>query len=87
MRYEVQTYTLCDGWINTSSYAEADGILHPETFTTAAEAQAALDEFFEDLEEEVAAGNMENYHRSEFRIQHVQGAAPAAQPDAAGVAP
>ena len=56
MSYEVQHYTLFYGWDNTWSYAEADGVMQPETFATAAEAQAALDEFFEDLEEEVAAG-------------------------------
>jgi len=56
MHYEIQHYTLFYGWVNTWCYAEADGVMQPETFPTAAEAQAALDEFFADLEEEVAAG-------------------------------
>ncbi len=71
MTYEVQHYTLFYGWINTWSYAEADGVMQPETFATAAEAQAALDEFFADLEEEVAAGQMAPYDRDEFRVRYV----------------
>jgi hypothetical protein len=71
MPYEVQHYTLFYGWVNTWSYAEADGVMQPETFATADEAQAALDEFFEDLEEEVAAGQMAPHDRDAFRVQCV----------------
>jgi len=71
MPYEVQHYTLLDGWINTWSYAEADGVMQPETFATAEEAKAALDEFFEDLEEEVAAGQMAPHARDQFRVEYV----------------
>ena len=71
MPYEVQHYTLCDGWINTWSYAESDGVMQPETFTTADEAQAALDEYFQDLEEEVLAAQSRAYSRDDFRIQYV----------------
>jgi len=87
MHYEIQHYTLIDGWINTWAYAEGDGVMHPETFATADEAQAALDEFFEDLEEEVQAGQSGPYSRDEFRVRHVPGTATAAQPDAVGGAP
>ena len=87
MPYEVQHYTLLDGWINTWSYAEADGVMQPETFATADEAKAALDEFFEDLEEEVAAGQMAPHDRDEFRVRQVGGTATAAQLDAVGGAP
>ena len=71
MPYEIQHYTLLYGWINTWTYAEADGVMQPETFATAAEATAALDEFFEDLDEEVAAGLMASRNRDEFRIRQV----------------
>jgi hypothetical protein len=71
MPYEVQHYTLLDGWINTWSYAEADGVMQPETFATADEAKAALDEFFQDLEEEVLTGQSGPYSREEFRVEHV----------------
>jgi len=71
MPYEIQHRTLFNGWINTWSYAEADGLMQPETFATANEAKAALDEFFEDLEEEVAAGQMAPHNRDEFRVEYV----------------
>ena len=87
MSYEVQHYTLFYGWVNTWSYAEADGVMQPETFATAAEAQAALDEFLDELEEEVAAGQMAPHDRDEFRVRCIPGTATAAQPDAVGVAP
>lgn len=84
MPYEVQHCTLFNGWINTWFYAEADGVMRPETFATAEEAKAALDEFFEDLEEEVAAGQMAPRGRDEFCIRYVPGTVPAGGPDAAG---
>ena len=69
MRYEIQHYTICYGWVNTWAYAEADGVMQPETFATAAEAQAALDEYLADVEEEVAAGQMAPCCRNEFRVR------------------
>ncbi len=68
MRYEVQHYTIFYGWVNTWAYAEADGVMQPETFATAEEAAAALDEFLEDVEEEAAAGQMAYYDRDQFRV-------------------
>jgi len=85
MRYEVQHYTLLDGWINTWSYAEDDGVWHPETFASAKEAHAALDEYFQDLAEEVLAGQIEPYDRDEFRVRNLTGI--AGQTHAAGGAP
>jgi hypothetical protein len=87
MHYEVQHYTLFYGWINTWSYAEADGVMQPETFATASEAHGALDEFFEDLEEAVAAGQMAPHDRDEFRVRCIPGTATAEQRDAAGGTP
>jgi hypothetical protein len=84
MPYEVQHYTLLDGWINTWSYAEADGVMQPETFATADKAQAALDEYFQDLEEEVEAGQSGPYSRDEFCVRYVPGTATAGEPDALG---
>jgi hypothetical protein len=84
MRYEVQHYTLFQGWINTWSYAEADGVVHTETFPTRDEAQAALDEFFADLAEDIEAGHCPPCSRDEFRVREVIGTATAAQPNAAG---
>ncbi len=52
MHYEVQHYTLADGWKNDWSYDEGDGVFRIETFATRDDAEAALDEFFADLAEE-----------------------------------
>ena len=87
MPYEVQHYTLFHSWRNNWFYDEGDGVLQPETFDTVDDANAALDEFFEDLAEDVAAGLMASCNRDEFRIRQVGGTDNAAQPDAAGGAP
>jgi hypothetical protein len=84
MHYEVQHSTLFHGWRNTWSYADADGVMQLETFATADEANAALDEFFTDLAEDIAAGYCPPCERDEFRIRQIGGTATAAQPNAAG---
>lgn len=83
MQYEVQHYTIPYGWVNTWAYARTDGVMHPETFATAAEAQAALDEFLEDIEEEAAAGQMAFYRRAEFRVWPYTGLGISGRLDAA----
>lgn len=74
MRYEVLTYTLCDGWVNTWLIEHPDGSNVPETFLTRAAAQAALDEFFDEIAEEIAIGQRhpdEGYDPEGFRIEKV----------------
>jgi hypothetical protein len=71
MPYEVQHKTLTDGWVNTWLYHEGDGIFRAETFDTEEEAEAALDEHLQDLEEEFRAGNIGRYDRDEFRVRRV----------------
>ena len=78
-RYEVQTWTLCDGWINTWSINEeaADNRFtdRPETFATRQEAQEALDEFLADIQSEIHAGQRDaddGYDPEGFRIEQVQ---------------
>jgi hypothetical protein len=66
-RYEVQEYCLCDGWTNT--WSDDDG---PTRFDSEESAQAELDWFFKEMEEEVAAGNLEDCSdRDDFRIVEV----------------
>lgn len=84
MQYEVQHYTILYGWVNTWAYAEADGVMHPETFATAEEAQAALDEFLDDIFEEAAAGQMASYSNSEFRVWPYTGLGISGRLDEAG---
>jgi len=87
MRYEVQHYTLAHGWKNTWSYDEGDGVFRDETFATRDEAEAALDEFFADLAEDIAAGVCPPCSRDEFRVRYVPDTATVEQADAAGGAP
>ena len=72
MPYEVQHNTPAEGWVNTWLYHEGDGLLRPETFDSEQEAEAALDEHLQDLEEEFCAGHTaRRYSRDEFRVHYV----------------
>lgn len=74
MAYEVQHHTLCEGWVNNWIVYDEDGVGTPETFRTYTAAKAALDEFFDDIADEIAVGQRapdEGYDRSEFRIVRV----------------
>lgn len=69
-RYEVQEWCLCGGW--TNHWTTND---EPTYFNSEAEAQAELDEYLQDMQYEVEAGNMEDApDASEFRIVEVQNA-------------
>lgn len=50
MTYEVQHFTLCNGWTNTWTVLDEDDTGQPETFATEAIAQAALNEFLAEIE-------------------------------------
>ena len=70
-RYEVQEYTLCDGWVNNWTH-EQDGDYIPTQFDSQLEARACLDEFFNDEAEAVAQGYIEDMPDAEqFRIVEV----------------
>jgi hypothetical protein len=56
MKYEIQHFTLCDGWINTWSIINDDGESTPEIFDSLEEAKSALIEFFYDDAFSVAQG-------------------------------
>lgn len=71
MHYEVQHYTRANGWKNTWSYDEGDGEFLLETFVTRDDAEAALDEFFADLAEDIAAGFCPPCTRDEFRVERI----------------
>lgn len=71
MTYEVQHFTLCDGWVNTWHIENPDGSSTPETFPTQEAAQDALDEFLDEIAEEITVGQRrpdEDYDRDEFRV-------------------
>lgn len=74
MTYEVQQHTLCDGWTNTWSIEHHDGRVELERFRTFEDAQAALDEFFDEIADEIASGQRPSnngYDSEEFRIVRV----------------
>lgn len=71
MTYEVQIYTLCDGWVNTWLVDDEEGQSAPETFASQEDAQAALDEFLGEIAEEISIGQRapdEGYDHAEFRV-------------------
>lgn len=70
-RYEIQIFTLCDGWTNTWFIIEEDNTETPETFATEAEARQALIEFLSEIQEEISGGQRfpeEGYNIDDFRI-------------------
>lgn len=70
-RYAVQHYTLCDGWVNTWTVSIGNNDSVPHVFATREEAQAELDEFLREIQNEIASGDRapdEGYDASEFRI-------------------
>ena len=69
MTYEVQHFTLCDGWINCWTIENPDGSTELEYFDSFEQALEYLDGFLEDEQMEYEAGNIESpYERDEFRI-------------------
>ena len=66
--FEVQHYTLCDGWINTWTDI-IDGKDVPSVFNSFDEALACLDEFLTDTLDGFVDGNLsDSYDRNDFRI-------------------
>ena len=67
--YEVQEYTLCDGWINTWTTYDDDGNEVPSTFRSKQDAEDELYDFFYQCREAVEDGNMSDEpDHEEFRI-------------------
>lgn len=72
--YEVQTYTLCDGWVNTWTI----NILFnkkfktiPETFQSYAEAQKAIELHLEEMEEDEMEEDRENFRVVKLNKENV----------------
>lgn len=67
-KYEVQQWNLCGGWSNNWMLED-----NPHYFNSIDEAQADLDEYIQDMREDVAAGYLVDApDHSEFRIVEVQ---------------
>ena len=72
-KYEVQEYTLCDGWINNWSFEDDSGKSNKTYFDTREAANNELINFIDDCLEEVRNGNMPDAPEyNDFRIVEVQ---------------
>jgi len=74
MKYEIQQYTLCDGWINTWSIEEG-GVSKPLVLDSKEEAQKELDDFLREIAEEIEYGEREpenGFDAEDFRIEEVK---------------
>jgi len=73
VKYEVQEFTLCDGWINNWSFTDDDGQTKQSLFDTRESAEWALIDFIEDCNTEVEEGNMPDAPEySDYKIVEVQ---------------
>ena len=75
MKWEVQQYTLCDGWTNTwFTVDERTGQEKPLIFETEQDAQREIYEFLGDIEDGIKTGDRgedEGYGQDEFLIVEV----------------
>jgi hypothetical protein len=67
MKYEVQTYTLCFGWVNIWQ----DNDSEPVTFDTLEAAQEELAQYLAGLACEVRAGHLDDYNPEDYKIEKV----------------
>lgn len=75
MAWEVQHDTLCQGWVNTWSIEDDDGVSAPQTFETEAEAQAEIAQFLREIAWQIEHGARDadaGYDASEFRVVQVE---------------
>jgi hypothetical protein len=66
MTYQVQTYTLCDGWINT--WSEDDELM---TFDTFEQAQKELQDFLSEMAHAVQIGHLDDFNPENYRIKEI----------------
>jgi hypothetical protein len=71
MPYEVQQFTITDGWVNNWFVDGRDGVTRPRIFATMEQAQDALDLYLSHVEDEFSLPYVTRYLRDEFRIRYV----------------
>lgn len=74
-RYAVMQNVICGGWTNTWSTTDDDGKEIPLTFATEAEAEAEIDEFLKEIQDEVDSGERDEdqgYDADEFCIVEIE---------------
>jgi hypothetical protein len=67
MTYEVQTYTLCAGWINLWT-DEGNTLV---TFDTFEAARAELEDFLGELAHAVKLGHLDDFSPDDYKIEKV----------------
>ena len=73
--FEVQHETWVDGWVNTCTTTDDDGNEIPVVFDTHAEAQAEIDDYMDDIHNQIQSGEREadeGYDPDEFRVREVK---------------
>jgi hypothetical protein len=63
MTYQIETYTLCGGWVNIWSDDDV-----PVIFDTYAAALAELADFLAELAHAVQVGHLDDYNPDDYRI-------------------
>ena len=72
--FELQHHTWVDGWVNTSTTEDADGNEIPLVFDTHAEAQAEIDDYMGEIDDQKKSGEREaneGYDVDEFRVVEI----------------
>ena len=66
MTYQIETYTLCCGWVNIWTDDDV-----PVIFDTYAAAQAELAEYLAELAHAVKVGHLDDYNPDDYKIMAV----------------
>ena len=72
--FELQQHTWVDGWVNASTTEDADGNEIPLVFDTHAEAQAEIDDYMGEIDDQIKSGEREadeGYDVDEFRVVEI----------------
>jgi hypothetical protein len=71
-KFEVQTHTICDGWVNTWTTTDDSGQELPEYFDSFEDAHNEIEDFIISTEEAYLFGYMEDrYFHDDFKIVEV----------------
>lgn len=69
--YEVQHFTLCDGWINVWSDIDEEGNETPSVYATEQDAKKALDEYLFDTFMAYMEGDLSDFDHTQFRVSPI----------------
>jgi hypothetical protein len=73
MTFEIQHFTLCNGWVNTWTIENEDGTTQLEYFDSIIDAQESLNEFLEDEHQAYVMGLTDSpFKEEEFRIVEIK---------------